>query len=279
WLTNCLSIVFITKTTYYFCSIILVPRLLSEYLGLETMLALVCKTYDGVKALETYDKEGSINRSAGLHGLAASFGRPLDGRFHVFCLENLRAYAGEFVPDDPQRRLDLLKPRLPSGEHPPGFLGFAVNMIYVDSTNAFCLTKDGHGLRETLFYHLFSRLQVYRTRGDMLQALPCVSDGALSLDGGMIRSTGVFSLGVREQVDIKFPKSSGIPKLPENYFETEKRIKEMKWQKERMVEDMQREQYMLDHVKRSYEVKKEELLKFLAQGSAYSAQVIPRLTV
>lgn len=113
--------------------------------------------------------------------------------FFFFC----RPYAGEFVPDDPQRRLDLLKPRLPNGECPPGFLGYAVNMIHVDSTSLFCVTASGHGLRETLFYNLFCRLQVYKTRADMVPALPCISDGAISLDGGMIRSTGVFSLGNR----------------------------------------------------------------------------------
>ena len=64
-------------------------RLFAEYLGVESMLAIVCKTYEGVKALETYDKEGCINTSSGLHGLGASIGRALDGRFLVICLENL----------------------------------------------------------------------------------------------------------------------------------------------------------------------------------------------
>ncbi|KAH9673614.1 protein DEFECTIVE IN MERISTEM SILENCING 3 [Citrus sinensis] len=88
-------------------------------------------------------------------------------------------------------------PRLPTGECPPGFLGYAVNMINIDSKNLFCATASGHGLRETLFYNLFYRLQVYRTRADMLLALPLISDGAISLDGGIIRSSGVFSLGSR----------------------------------------------------------------------------------
>lgn len=65
-------------------------RLLSEYLGMETMLAIVCRTYEGVKVLETYDREGCINKSLGLHGLGASIGRNLDGRFLVICLEHLR---------------------------------------------------------------------------------------------------------------------------------------------------------------------------------------------
>ncbi|CAK9138429.1 unnamed protein product, partial [Ilex paraguariensis] len=50
---------------------------ISEYLGMETMLAVVCKTYSGVKALETYEKDGSIVTGLGLHGLGASIGRPL----------------------------------------------------------------------------------------------------------------------------------------------------------------------------------------------------------
>ena len=70
-------------------------------------------------------------------------------------------------------------------------------MINVDNTNLFCATASGHGLRETLFYNLFSHLQEYRTRQDMVTALPCISDGAVSLNGGMIRSTSVFSLGDR----------------------------------------------------------------------------------
>lgn len=65
-------------------------RLFSEYLGLDNMLAIVCKTYEGVKALETYDQEGYIIKSSGLHGLGASIGRTIDDRFLVICLENLR---------------------------------------------------------------------------------------------------------------------------------------------------------------------------------------------
>ena len=57
---------------------------------MEYMFAIVCKTFEGVRALEVYDKEGCINKSTGLHGLGASIGRALEGRFHVFCLENLR---------------------------------------------------------------------------------------------------------------------------------------------------------------------------------------------
>ncbi|KAM5557604.1 protein DEFECTIVE IN MERISTEM SILENCING 3 [Rosa sericea] len=247
-------------------------RLLSEYLGLETMLAIVCKTYDGVRALELYDNEGCINLNSGLHGLGTSIGRKLEGRFLVICLENLRPYSGEFVHNDPQRRLDILKPRLPNGECPPGFLGYAVNMINVDSTNLFCLTASGHGLRETLLYSLFSRLQVYKTRADMVSALPCITDGAISLDGGMIQRTGVFSLGNREDVDVKFPKLSVASGLPESYLETERQINEFKWRKEKLIEDTKREQALWDNAKFNFDRKKKEFLKFLADSSSYATQ-------
>lgn len=69
-------------------------------------------------------------------------------------------------------------------------------MIYIDRENLFNVTHDGHGLRETLFYHLFSRLQVYQTKIDMMQAVSLITDGTLSLDGGIILSTGDYRLGV-----------------------------------------------------------------------------------
>lgn len=108
-----------------------------------------------------------------------------------------RPYAGKFLYDDHQRRLDLYKPKLPDGESPPGFIGFAVNMINIDDIHLHFLTPYGHGLRETLFYYLFRHTQVYRTRGDMVNALPFISDGAISLDGGIIRGPGVYLLGNR----------------------------------------------------------------------------------
>ncbi|CAN4085714.1 unnamed protein product [Withania somnifera] len=243
-------------------------RILSDYLGLETMLGVVCKTHAGVKALETYDKDGFINKSSGLHGLGASNGRPLDGRFLVICLENLSPYGGEFIADDPQRRLAIMKPRYLNKETPPGFLGFAVNMINIDTENLYSVTSADHGLRETLFYNLFSRLQVYKTRADMLQALPLIADGAISLDGGIIKRRGVSALGERE-VEIKFPKSSGRLNLPENYFDLESRMKELKWKRARFVEDLQREQTLLDHAKFNFEIKKQEFVKFLAHSSSY----------
>lgn len=54
------------------------------------MLAIVCKTYEGVESLEKYDGKGSINGNSGLHGLGSSIGKTIAGRFMVICLEDLR---------------------------------------------------------------------------------------------------------------------------------------------------------------------------------------------
>lgn len=248
-------------------------RLLSEYLGLEAMLAIVCKTNGGVKALETYEKDGSIIRSSGLHGLGASIGRQLEGRFLVICLENLRPYCGDFIADDPQRRLDIPKPKLANGDTPPGFLGYAVNMVDIDTANLCYLTANGHGLRETLFYNLFLNLQVYRTRLDMSQALACVRNGAVSLDGGIMKTAAMFSLGNREEIDVKFEKNV-TSKTPSNYYDIEKRMQSMKWRQQKYLEDMQREQALLDQAMSTFSIKKEEFVKFLADyGSQYSQAV------
>ncbi|KAF6136484.1 hypothetical protein GIB67_035043 [Kingdonia uniflora] len=148
-------------------------RLFLEYIGLDTMMAIVCKILKGVKALETYNKKGRINKT-----------------------------------NDLQRRLALLKPRLPTGKCPHGFHGFSMKMIELESINLSCLAINGHGLRETLLYSLFSRMQVYKTRSKMQLALPSLSEGALFLDGGMVSfeqvdiSVGDTILMLLEQVDI-----------------------------------------------------------------------------
>ncbi|XP_038878420.1 protein DEFECTIVE IN MERISTEM SILENCING 3-like [Benincasa hispida] len=242
--------------------------LLSEYLGTETMLAIVCKTYNGVKSLEKYDTEGCINKTSGLHGFGTSLGKTLEGRFNVISLETLRPYPGEFVADDPQKRLDIPKPKLPNGDCPAGFLGYAVNMININRAYLFFLTASGYGLRETLFYSLFSCLQIYKTRAEMLQAVPCITDGALSLDGGIIKRSGLFCLGNRDDAKVSFSKTSTNSSLPDRYTESERQMKEMKWKKEKILEDMRREQALLDSLKLNFEKKKAEFVQFLAEAAA-----------
>ena len=54
------------------------------------MLAIVCRTYDGVNALEMYDEQGNINSTSCLHGAGTSAAKKIIGRFLVLCLEDLR---------------------------------------------------------------------------------------------------------------------------------------------------------------------------------------------
>ncbi|KAL5572127.1 hypothetical protein UlMin_021724 [Ulmus minor] len=224
-------------------------KLLSEYLGLETMLAIVCKTYEGVKALEEYNEEGLVNGSSCLHGVGSSVGKKISGRFVVICLEGLRQYAGELVSGDPQRKLALPKPKLPNGEFPQGFLAYAVNVINLESRNLSCVTTNGQGLRETLFYNLFGRLQIYKTRTEMLQALPCITDGAVSLDGGIIKKSNLFALGSSKDIEVKFPVGSVESDLPASYINSEDTIRKLKWERANIAGDIIREQELLERAK------------------------------
>ncbi|KAG0501593.1 hypothetical protein HPP92_001665 [Vanilla planifolia] len=237
-------------------------RVLSEYLGITNMLAIVCKTLEGVQALERYEKDATIDRNSGLHGIAPTIGRTLKGRFNVFCLQNMRPFAGDFLPDDPQKKLALMNPRLPNGKLPSGFLGFAVNMINMDELHLSCVTVDGHGLRETLFFNLFSQLQVYKSRADMLCALPFITDGAVSLDGGMIKGSGLFCLGDRSDDDIKFPIADARPSI-QKVVEIEQQVKFLEWKKEMLSSDMQREEALLNNVKSLLKAKSDGYRKLI----------------
>lgn len=79
---------------------------------------------------------------------------------------------------------------------------------------------------------------------------------------------------VREDVGVKFPKPSTTSTLPENYIEAERQVKEMKWKKEKMLEDVKRERALLDNAKHNFDKKREEFLKYLAESSSYATQVI-----
>lgn len=73
---------------------------------------------------------------------------------------------------------------------------------------------------------------------------------------------------------MKFPCDSKKSVLPASYFELENQLKETKWKKDRTLEDMQREQELLDQAKFKYETKKKEFVRFLAESS-YIPQVLP----
>lgn len=78
----------------------------------------------------------------------------------------------------------------------------------------------------------------------------------------------------RKVIDVKFPKTSGNSHLLCNYSEIENKLKQSRWEKERLLEDMRREEGLLNQSKYNYEVKKQEFVKFLADTSSYAAQVI-----
>lgn len=73
---------------------------------------------------------------------------------------------------------------------------------------------------------------------------------------------------------MKFPKPLETSTVPENYNEADRLVKEMKWKKDKMLEDMKREQAILEKEKSNFEKKKQEFLKFLAESSSYATQVI-----
>lgn len=84
--------------------------------------------------------------------------------------------------EHPQKLLNLTS-EVP---YPEGFLGYAVNLLHLNKNYVLTMDINGHGLRETLFFQLFSYLQVYATKSHMKNALKYIKTAAVSLDGGMI---------------------------------------------------------------------------------------------
>ncbi|KMT16005.1 hypothetical protein BVRB_3g051850 isoform C [Beta vulgaris subsp. vulgaris] len=174
---------------------------LAEYLGEDQMLAIVCQSSVALTSPEKYEYI--------LMSLAGELGKCIKNRQLIICLEDLKAYGGDILETDPQRRLALPNPILPEGTTPHGFLGYAVNMIDIDVDHLQTRTYAGHGLRETLFYRLFGELQVYDTKEHMKHARGCITtDGAISLDGLIMRGRGIVSLGSSEKVSVHFPSVS-----------------------------------------------------------------------
>ncbi|XP_062120131.1 structural maintenance of chromosomes flexible hinge domain-containing protein GMI1-like isoform X2 [Humulus lupulus] len=169
-------------------------RILSEYLGVDQMLAVVTRSFESAAHLEMYTHTGEVDRSNALHAEAAILGKSINGRFTVMCLDNISPYRGGFE-DHPQGKLALPLPCFIDGTIPKGFLGFAVNMIDLDEDQLSITNNSGNGLRETVFYRLLGQLQVYQTREDMLAASACIKHGAVSLDGGILKENGVMSFG------------------------------------------------------------------------------------
>ncbi|KAK1392217.1 Gamma-irradiation and mitomycin c induced 1 [Heracleum sosnowskyi] len=243
-------------------------RILTEFLGEEQMLGVVCKSYKAAHNLETCDVHGNVNSSTGLQALASEFGTSLKGRYCVICLEDIRPYEGECDSGDPQRRLLLADPTLPNGKTPPGFSGYAVNMIYLDANQLYTRTSRGKGLRETLFYHLLGEVQVYRTRENMRKALECIHHGAVSLDGGIIRKDGVISLGCGKP-SIHFPVVA--PQSRSSRFQC--LIDAKKSMLRTTIDKLDKENEMYDETMKKFKKSKNKYEKFLDEKAPLLQQL------
>ncbi|CAK8570173.1 unnamed protein product [Lathyrus sativus] len=196
-------------------------RILAEYLGEEKMLGVICKSFNTAISLEKYKKNGEIDYLHALHAEAAGLGKTICKRFFIMCFENIRPYKsidrqhnGSLHDNDSQRKLFLPDPKMPNGRTPAGFMGYAVNMIDLDTHHLQTRTTSGYGLRETVLFSLFKKLHVYKTRENMMDALPCIEEGAVSLDGGIIRENGTLSLGYGNPC-ICFPCTNKLDISPE----------------------------------------------------------------
>lgn len=72
---------------------------------------------------------------------------------------------------------------------------------------------------------------------------------------------------------MKFPRICEKSSVPGNYYEIENNLHRKKWDLERLLEVMQREQSKLDQAKFDFEIKKQDFVRFLARSS-HPAQVL-----
>jgi len=65
---------------------------------------------------------------------------------------------------------------------------------------------------------------------------------------------------------VRFAKPTASRTM-DNYSEAEKKMKELKWKKEKTLEDIKREQVLREHAVFNFGKKKEEFVRCLAQSS------------
>ncbi|XP_062074870.1 protein DEFECTIVE IN MERISTEM SILENCING 3-like [Humulus lupulus] len=210
-------------------------RILSKYLGADQMLAVVARSFETAILLEKYKQTGEVDRCHGLHVEAAILDKFIDGRFIVMCFDNISPFRGG-VKSGSQRKLALSRPRLIDGTIPKGFLGFAVNRIDLDEDMLSIKNNSGHGLRETLFYHLLGQLHVYETGEDMLAARACIEHGSVSLDGGILKGNSVISFGFISDPGVCFQVVTTNNEML-HYQENLKLLKEKKKSELRTIND------------------------------------------
>ncbi|KAK9049166.1 hypothetical protein SSX86_031867 [Deinandra increscens subsp. villosa] len=243
-------------------------RLFAEYLG-DQMLAVVCKYYEDIRLLERYRKNGTLNPKQALHMFARELGQSINGRYLVLCIEDIRPCK---VDKDVHGKLLFPAPILPDGSIPGGFLGYAVNMINIDVDHLDAKTVSGYGLRETLFYRLFRETQVYETREDMNRAIPCIKDGAVSLDGGILRGDGAVSLGCLE-ADIIFPV---VPARNELLSEGDiQSYRKLKLKLKETIDELLEKQKSLRSEKKRFRKRHDLYAKYFTQAQFVGSTVSP----
>lgn len=255
----------------------LLSWVVSEYLGKENMLAIVCKSRKGVEQLEMHDPTGKLIPLSGIHGIANLQQRHIDGRFRVICLEDVRCYNGDIKSDDPQKQLVIENPKLLSGSIPNGFIDYAVNLIKLDPENQYSLAMPGVGLRETLFFNLLSYVQVYETRNDMMQAISCIQDGAISLDGGILKHRGIIECGNREEVAVRFPTTSSKGKtlLKECHLLIEEKLLWKMKEKKKLEDEIRRTKIALDKSRKKVNAKCEEISQLEKEYTSLNSLLKP----
>lgn len=65
-------------------------RMLSEFLGVHSLLLIISRTQRGISALEEYDEQGNVIEHRGLHGLARHLGFTISGRYDTLALTDIR---------------------------------------------------------------------------------------------------------------------------------------------------------------------------------------------
>jgi hypothetical protein len=67
---------------------------------------------------------------------------------------------------------------------------------------------------------------------------------------------------------VKFPITDIASKLPEEICEIEEQIKLLNWKRERLLEDMKREETLLERDKNLFNDKKQEMMDFVSQWTS-----------
>ncbi|XP_024523568.1 uncharacterized protein LOC9648379 [Selaginella moellendorffii] len=182
-----------------------INRSLSTFLGARSLLQVVCKTYKGIRWLRSSD--ANVDNSTAFLAFVRSNKLWIPENFPVFRIDAIKQYKrkdGNAAVDaqHPQKLLNIPPPVLSNGEIPAGFLGYGVNFLY--------LRREHLELRQSLFYHVFRKLQVYNTEENMLNAWNemSLSCQAVSLDGGRC-DKGQVLIGSRRTFEV--PRFASVP--------------------------------------------------------------------